>query len=231
MARSRGPNDAVFTPIPDAATFELVSDEATFELVTPESEAREAEREEDAVQRMLEKEGLASAEADFLANGSIQYVLSSNVHAIQYLWLNPDGSLLQQLYVTFKDGSLYAYYDVPIDVARQLYHASSYGKAVWDLLRQRGTVYGHQYTYALVSGARVWYDAGVHSQGRHESLPKSGEPFVGYHSEKNWKRAKGMAGNPNAGVNLNQRGGSRKVSIFTPIQAKVGHIKPSGPFA
>lgn len=222
-------NEATFTPIEGGdATFELV-DEATFDLVGP-PETPTLEEQERRVQEMLEREGIASAEAAFLS-GEIKYVISSNVRSIQYLWINPDGSRLEQLFVGFVDGSLYQYLDVPFEVARDMYHASSYGTAVWDLLRVRGTVYGHQFDYAIVSGNRVWHNAGDDSIARHESLPRAGEPFDNYHPALNWRGAKGMAGNPNAGVNLGKRGGSRKVAAFTPVKAAVGHIKPAGPFA
>ena len=49
-------------------------------------------------------------------------------------------------------GPLYAYYDVPAAVYTQMRSASSKGKFVWDRLRVRGTIYGHQYQYKLVSG-------------------------------------------------------------------------------
>lgn len=52
-------------------------------------------------------------------------------------------------------GPLYAYYDVPNKIYKQLIAAQSAGKAVWDLLRVRGTIYGHQYRYALVAGVEV----------------------------------------------------------------------------
>lgn len=52
-------------------------------------------------------------------------------------------------------GARYAYLDVPIRVWKRLSQASSAGKAVWDELRIRGTVYGHQYRYQLIQGALV----------------------------------------------------------------------------
>lgn len=214
------------------ATFTLDNshvNDATFEL-QPLPGVPTLDEQEQTTQEMLERDGVAAAEAAFLG-GEIKYVLSSNVRSIQYLWLNPDGSSLEQLYVGFTDGSIYVYFGVPFDVARAMYGASSYGKAVWSLLRERGTVYGHQYEYALVSGGRVWYNAGDHSQARHESLPKSGEPYKGYHSSLNWRAARGTAGDPKAGVNLGKRGGSKKVSIFTPVKASLGHLKPAGPNA
>ena len=52
-------------------------------------------------------------------------------------------------------GQLYAYYDVPIRVFKKLKTATSAGKAVWDLLRVRGSIDGHQYRYSLVAGVMV----------------------------------------------------------------------------
>jgi len=52
-------------------------------------------------------------------------------------------------------GPLYAYLDVPVRVFRRMIGKSSAGKAVWDELRIRGTIYGHQYRYQLLQGAVV----------------------------------------------------------------------------
>lgn len=62
---------------------------------------------------------------------------------------------------TNKPGALYAYYDVPVRVYKRLVAASSAGKAVWDELRIRGTVWGHQYRYSLVQGAIVPGESGA----------------------------------------------------------------------
>lgn len=55
----------------------------------------------------------------------------------------------------FEQGPMYAYYDVPIIVYNRLKAAHSTGEAVWDMLRIRGSVYGHQYRYTLVEGAKL----------------------------------------------------------------------------
>lgn len=52
-------------------------------------------------------------------------------------------------------GPLYSYFDVPVRVFNRLVRAHSAGKAVWDNLRIRGTVWGHQFRYALAEGANV----------------------------------------------------------------------------
>lgn len=50
-------------------------------------------------------------------------------------------------------GATYDYFSVPERVWKKLRAASSKGGAVWDLLRIRGTVYGHQYDYQLVAAS------------------------------------------------------------------------------
>lgn len=49
-------------------------------------------------------------------------------------------------------GPTYAYLDVPAVVYHKMQQAQSKGKFVWDALRIRGTIYGHQYQYKLVHG-------------------------------------------------------------------------------
>ena len=41
----------------------------------------------------------------------------------------------EQLWVRFKDGSVYTYYDVPLNVAKGLYKAGSKGKFFWKKIR------------------------------------------------------------------------------------------------
>ncbi len=80
---------------------------------------------------------------------------SSNVYSYGY---DIENALL---YVRFKapgkgrkrpdqPGPLYQYRNVPPEVFLKLHEAASKGAAVWDLLRIRGTLSGHQYDYALV---------------------------------------------------------------------------------
>ena len=58
-------------------------------------------------------------------------------------------------------GAAYWYSDVPVRVYRLLLSASSPGGAVWDHLRVRGTLYGHQYKYRLASGSLVTTQGGA----------------------------------------------------------------------
>jgi hypothetical protein len=52
-------------------------------------------------------------------------------------------------------GSQYGYYRVPPAIFTRMKAAVSKGKFVWDALRIRGTIYGHQYAYSLVQGQIV----------------------------------------------------------------------------
>jgi hypothetical protein len=198
--------------------------DATFEplkLSAPPPEPVQTEQEEDeAIQKVLEREGIASAEAAFLS-GQVHYVISSNVRYFQYLFMNDDGSPLNQLVVGFLDSSVYIYEQVTLEEALIFYRTTSPGGAVWDILRERGTVFGYKKDYRLASGDRVWHGAGPDSIARHEAVPKSGEPYKGYHPSLAYKDAKGAMGAKGGGVNLGKRGGSKKVAYFTPVKAKV----------
>ena len=59
----------------------------------------------------------------------------------------------------FSPGARYAYYGTPLTLFQSMKDAYSKGKFVWDKLRVRGTIHGHQYRYALVS-AQVLPGAG-----------------------------------------------------------------------
>jgi hypothetical protein len=52
-------------------------------------------------------------------------------------------------------GPTYAYYDVPMTVYNRLKAAQSKGAEIWQSLRICGSVYGHQYRYTLVEGAKI----------------------------------------------------------------------------
>lgn len=82
---------------------------------------------------------------------------SSNVHSFAYEW-NPESRQPGNLLVRFLGGdskhragpgALYRYHDVPRSVFVAMKMASSKGGFVWDELRIRGTVAGHQYAYDL----------------------------------------------------------------------------------
>ncbi len=85
-------------------------------------------------------------------------VESSNVHSFAYEWnlantTSPGNLLVRFLGGTGKlrvgPGALYRYHSVPYAVFRAFRLAASAGTFVWDELRVRGTVAGHQYNYDL----------------------------------------------------------------------------------
>lgn len=92
-------------------------------------------------------------------------VRSSNVHSIGWEWNDNDprrGNLLVRfLGGTGKErsgpGSLYRYKDVPRPVFDAFKRAASKGGFVWDELRVRGTVSGHQYDYELAGTDAAGY--------------------------------------------------------------------------
>lgn len=95
---------------------------------------------------------------DPIITGEMIPVKSSNVHSIGFIW-NDDKPAEGTLKVRFLDssggkktgkgGATYHYYDVHPRVFIEFQKASSKGKFVWDKLRVRGTVSGHQYRYGL----------------------------------------------------------------------------------
>lgn len=103
---------------------------------------------------------------DPLFTGELVRVQSSNVHSIGFV-LNPNNPQSGTLRVRFwqqagKDkartaGPLYEYYHVDSELFLRFKRAGSPGGFVWDELRQRGTVSGHQYDYRLkgISGGYV----------------------------------------------------------------------------
>lgn len=93
---------------------------------------------------------------DPLVTGEMIQVNSSNVHSIGYdISDEPLGTLLVRYLATLPDGSrggpgpLYKYYNVPINVFQAFRRSGSPGGFVWDKLRVRGTVSGHQFDYSL----------------------------------------------------------------------------------
>lgn len=76
----------------------------------------------------------------FLKSGSWLFVSSSNVHEWRYLWED------EVLEVEFLSGSIYQYYGVSMDTARDFFNTLSPGRFVWHILRAQG------YDYTLLSG-------------------------------------------------------------------------------
>ena len=101
---------------------------------------------------------------------------SSNVFSFSFMGESRTTGIL---YVTFKTvgphgqrpnsaGAVYAYYSVPASLYRSLRNAyASKGKWIWDHLRIRGTVWGHQFTYRLVSA-----DIRISAAGAEAYIPR-----------------------------------------------------------
>lgn len=102
---------------------------------------------------------------DPVLTGVMIPVPSSNVHSIGFEF-NFDYPLKSKLIIRYKQkdrrsggsgtvgGPTYEYYDVHPDWFDDLQQAGSKGKWVWDQLRIRGTVAGHQYRYNLTRAAQ-----------------------------------------------------------------------------
>jgi len=96
---------------------------------------------------------------DPIITGEMIHVTSSNVHSIGFIWneRQPEAGILKVRYLdtdasgkkSSRGGPTYQYYDVHPRVFIEFQKASSKGKFVWDRLRVRGTVSGHQYRYDL----------------------------------------------------------------------------------
>lgn len=104
-------------------------------------------------------------EDDPVMTGEMILVRSSNVHSIGYRWNRQEPSK-GTLIVRFLEGSgderteagpTYAYYDVHPGVFQAFRQAASKGKFVWDRLRLRGSVTGHQFAYKLIGVAKSGY--------------------------------------------------------------------------
>lgn len=83
-------------------------------------------------------------------------VQSSNVHSIGFRYDSRDIGTLLVRYLAVDEnghrhgpGSLYEYFQVPAILFERFKQAGSKGGFVWDELRIRGTVSGHQYNYDL----------------------------------------------------------------------------------
>lgn len=98
-------------------------------------------------------------DADYLPviEGPIN-VTSSNVHSIAYEHNQNDSYAPGNLLVRYLggdsknrtgEGPLYRYHDVPVTIWKSFKLAASKGRFVWDELRVRGTISGHQYAYEL----------------------------------------------------------------------------------
>lgn len=102
---------------------------------------------------------------DPLLTGEMIPVSSSNVHSIGYTWnqKRPTAGTLKVRFLDTRDGKrtgsgpLYYYYDCHPQLFIAFQRAASKGKWVWDNLRVRGTVSGHQKRYALAAISKTGY--------------------------------------------------------------------------
>jgi hypothetical protein len=67
----------------------------------------------------------------WLSNPRWILTLSTDVRAIAY------DQIRRHLYVQFNSGSIYRYYGVPVEIARDMRSCSSMGKFVWGRLRNK----------------------------------------------------------------------------------------------
>lgn len=56
----------------------------------------------------------------------------------------------QQLWLRFKDGSVYTYFDVPMNIAKGLYNAGSKGKYFWKKIRNNPRYQCQKLTASLI---------------------------------------------------------------------------------
>lgn len=83
----------------------------------------------------------AEAEEFLYLDVTVETPQSSNVADISY------NAAKSELYVTFKNGYIYAYYGITVELAYDFYIAASKGRWVWDNLRTTRRAY--QFLYSL----------------------------------------------------------------------------------
>lgn len=97
-----------------------------------------------------------------IITGEMIKVDSSNVHSIGYVW-NWNNPAAGSLKVRFKNrektagGPMYEYWECPPEMFTAFQKAASKGRFVWDRLRVRGTVSGHQKFYRLIGIEKSGY--------------------------------------------------------------------------
>lgn len=68
---------------------------------------------------------------------------SSNIDGMSY------DADRQQLWIRFKDGAVYTYYDVPLNLAKGIYHAASKGRYFWKKIRNNPRIPYQRLTASL----------------------------------------------------------------------------------
>jgi hypothetical protein len=119
----------------------------------------------------------------------MRQVMSSNVYGYYFELENARSGLL---YVTFlgvgpngtrtdSPGTTYVYFDVPTEKFAEFQRASesSAGRAVWDYLRVRGSVWQHQHRYRLVQAHGDYIPRKATRQGfKTRNLVPTGQPKI-----------------------------------------------------
>lgn len=160
---------------------------------------------------------------DPLLTGAWIPVTSSNVESIGYIWneANPAKGTLKVRFLdkrkgaTSARGSVYHYYDVHPSLFDNFRRAASKGRWVWDNLRIRGTVSGHQFRYALAGlasdgyvprqatrlGPKEYYlQRQVRSKSGQEYQSELQDEFVRYWEPKRGTPNRGKGRGPNRGA-------------------------------
>jgi hypothetical protein len=102
---------------------------------------------------------------------------SSNVHSFgydvehAYLYVRFNAPAKDNVR-THSPGPIYRYHNVPARIFLAMIAAPSKGTFIWDSIRERGTLSGHKYDYALVGTTNGYVP-------RKATLRASGEWFVG----------------------------------------------------
>ena len=126
---------------------------------------------------------------DPIVTGEMIPVTSSNVHSIGYIWNHKSpmkGTLKVRFLGTNRNqkpqtrggkGPIYHYFGVHPAIFMSFREAASKGKFVWDRLRVRGTVSGHQFPYSL---AKLQSDGYVPRQATSRNEGNSGDYREGF---------------------------------------------------
>lgn len=126
---------------------------------------------------------------DPIITGAMIPVTSSNVHSIGFIWNHKSpmkGTLKVRFLGTNRNqspqtrggkGPIYHYFGVHPAIFQSFRDAASKGKFVWDRLRVRGTVSGHQYPYELT---KLQADGYVPRQATSRDLGSNGNYREGF---------------------------------------------------
>lgn len=155
-------------------------------------------------------------------------VESSNVHSYAWHGSPATGSLLVRFHA--KDGKspgpIYEYLGTPHEMYSQMATAPSKGSWVWDALRVRGSVSGHQYPYRLYgvgTGGYIPRQAVIGLRGKNGQPSTAGEHFVtrrfqGQESQLAPAPVRRSGGKPIPGYDINKLSMPGENSLAQPQQ-------------